>query len=155
MDIYEVLRRDHRRIESLLRDLESANHDEAALRERTSLFHQVKALVVAHSEAEEEVFYTRLRKDESTGDAAREGAVEHGLVGALLETLAEMRPSSKDWAPHCKVVRELLEHHIEEEEREMFPAAQEVIDEDEAERLGERMEEKCDELLEEQQAEVA
>lgn len=150
MDIYEALERDHLQIKDLLRELEAANDHEADDEDRAALLRQLRALVTAHSETEEEVFYQRLRKDETTSAAAREGAVEHGLVSSLLETLEEMRVANPDWSPHCKVVKELLEHHIREEESELFPRAREILDDEEARRLGERMEERRDERLDQE-----
>jgi hemerythrin-like domain-containing protein len=118
-DIRAVLRRDH---EELL-ELAEALCEGSGGENRKRRFAQFKELLGAHSRSEEIVVYRFLERvgDAEPKEFALEGTVEHGSVDSLVAKLSRMRDLDGDKAlAHFKVIKEMLEHHIDEEHSEMF-----------------------------------
>jgi hemerythrin-like domain-containing protein len=104
---------------------------------RSGGFAQFKTKLTAHSRAEEKVFYRPLEKTEEGKTEALEGAVEHDVVDRLLADLSASRqPEAEKWTARCTVLQELLEHHIEEEERDFFKTARKLFDAAALEKMG-------------------
>jgi hemerythrin superfamily protein len=120
MTLLKALKADHEKAKALLANTLDAEDG----RERKSLFAQFADELTAHSRAEESVLYARLKKTEEGKDEALERAVEHQVVDRLIEDLKKNSSTQSDeWSARCGVLQELLEHHIEEEEDEMFKIA--------------------------------
>lgn len=118
-DIRSLLHEDHEEILSLARDMADARTAE----KRMSDFHSLKPFLTAHARAEEQVVYVPLTKAKAqeSRDLGNEGFVEHSLVDALLERMSKPGIAATDgWKAHATVVKELLEHHIKEEESDIF-----------------------------------
>lgn len=119
-DVRTLLKEDHRQILELARDIA----DEESTARRRALFKSLKPLLTAHARAEERAVYTELVKARSTRDSkdlGNEGFVEHSLVDILLERMSKTALAGSDaWKAHATVLKELLEHHIKEEEDEIF-----------------------------------
>lgn len=138
-EIRAALKRDH---EELLQ-LAEALCDGSGGENRRKRFAQFKAQLTAHSLSEEAVVYRALQRleKEEPKDMALEGTVEHGSVDALVVKLARMRDLDSDKArAHFTVVKELLEHHIEEEHADMFKQLRENFSDQELVSMGERFE---------------
>lgn len=121
-----LLSRDHGRLKDLL---EQMLDEEAAAGERVELFAAFKTELVSHSKAEEKVLYKRLEKNAKNRSDALEGFVEHEVAETLLNQLSAARQkSSEKWTARCTVLKELLEHHIREEESQMFSDAREQFE---------------------------
>jgi hemerythrin-like domain-containing protein len=117
-DIRDLIRHDHEELLDLVGKLCEARTAAA----RSRLLKQLAYAAPAHDKPEERAVYAALKKatDESA-DIAHEGKVEHELVSGLLKKLSRMRDLGSDQAKaHAEVLKELLEHHIEEEHSEMF-----------------------------------
>ena len=121
-DVRTLLKEDHDEILDLARTLA----DEDSVPRRRALFKSLKPLLTAHARAEEQAVYTELVKARSKRDAkdlGNEGYVEHSLVDVLLERMSKTALAGSDaWKAHATVLKELLEHHIREEEKEIFEA---------------------------------
>ena len=133
MSIYDELKSDHDKVKDLLEQIESASG-----RTKGKLFRELQTDVTAHSRAEEKVFYDRLKKAQDAKDDAMEGYEEHHVVDVLFREMGKLSPSDDQWKAKFTVLKENLQHHIEEEEGEFFDKAKEVIDEREAEDLGQK-----------------
>ena len=134
MTLLKALKTDHEKAKALLASILDAKDG----RERKSLFAQFAEELTAHSRAEEKVLYARLKKTEAGKDEALEGAVEHQVVDRLIEDLNKnSNTQSDEWSARCGVLQELLEHHIEEEEDEMFTTARKLFDAKALEKMGE------------------
>jgi hemerythrin superfamily protein len=131
-DIFELLRRDHRNVRALLDEIEGAGDDH----ERRGLFAQLVHEVEAHSQAEDDVFYTSLEAAGDFADPIDEARQEHDQVESMLEELDGLPVSGDDWLEKVREIRLLLEHHVAEEEQQIFRLARGAIDDDEALRLG-------------------
>jgi hypothetical protein len=89
---------------------------------------------------EEEVLYPRLRDEKKTHEPVLEGYEEHHVADVLLDELLDVPPETDLWKAKVKVLKENVEHHMDEEEDELFKGARAALDREELKRLGERME---------------
>jgi hypothetical protein len=132
-----LLERDHRRLEDLLKKGEDATA--RGVRERTELLDTITAELNAHELIEEEILYPALKPHAAARDIVLEGYQEHHVADLLVKELHALPPSDERWDAKFKVLKENIEHHIEEEEGEMFRTARRVLTREELEALGERM----------------
>ena len=144
MDALKRLKQDHDEVKKTLSDLESTT--ERAEKTRTEGLATLKSELEVHEAIEEEIFYPALKDHPKTKDIALEGYEEHHVVDMVMGELEGVDVSDETWAAKFAVMKENLEHHIEEEEGEMFPQAEQVFDEAELEELGERMQARKEEL---------
>ena len=131
-DIFELLARDHRNVRALLDEIEGAEDD----RQRQALFSRLVDEVEAHSQAEDDVFYSTLESAGNLADRIDEARQEHDQVEALLEELDGLPVSGDDWLDKVREIRLLIEHHVAEEEQQLFPLARQALGDQEALRLG-------------------
>ncbi len=135
MQIYDALKADHKRIKQLLKKLDATTEKEAGARKK--LLGELKGILVPHARAEEQALYEPLKKsDVKEADAlAFEGYEEHAVVDHLMEQLESTAGNDKKWTAMMSVVKESLEHHIEEEEEDTFKKAKKSFDRSEAEEM--------------------
>lgn len=144
MDIYDRLKADHDRQRELAAQIVETTGDSD---ERRSLWEQFKPEAEAHANAEEQVFYAALIEDAETQEKARHSVSEHKEAADLIEELSEMDMGSGGWIQKFTKLKDELEHHMDEEENEVFRKAREVIPDDEAQRMvGDFDSRKSDEL---------
>lgn len=109
--------------------------------ERTALFNEIRGKLVPHLDAEQMVLYRKLEKseDEKTRKFAFEGTNEHQIAEQQLEQMARARnKASEQWTAQANVLKELVSHHVEEEESSGFSAARSEFDSATLEKLGEQ-----------------
>ena len=135
MDAFELLKADHRKVEQLFSQLESASG-----KQKLQVFEQIKTELELHTHIEEKIFYPALEEPEETHDLTLEAYEEHDVVKRLLKELGRARTANDEWEAKAKVLQENVEHHVEEEENELFPKAETALGEEEIEALGEQME---------------
>lgn len=133
MDPYELLKADHKKVSDLFSQIESASGNA-----KTNLFKKIRDELELHTHIEEKIFYPALENTEAARDLTLEAYEEHKAVKRLLGELDESQPGD-EWDAKLKVLRENVEHHVDEEEGELFDKAQDVLSDEEADRLGERM----------------
>ena len=140
MDALSLLRDDHGKVKKLLAELEKTT--ERGVKTRTELFATIKGELAVHETIEEEIFYPELKAHPKAKDIVLEGFEEHHVVDVLMGELEAMDVDDENWGAKAIVMKENIEHHIEEEEGEMFKTARQVFDRDELEALGRRMEQR-------------
>jgi hemerythrin-like domain-containing protein len=145
MDALALLREDHRKVKAMLSELETTT--ERGVKTRTELFARLKAELTVHEIIEEEIFYPTLKQHPKAKEIVLEGYEEHDVVDHLMGELAELPVDDETWGPKAKVMIENIEHHIEEEEGEMFEKARQVFDRAELADLGAAMEERKAEAM--------
>jgi hemerythrin superfamily protein len=138
MDAIKLLKADHDKVKGLLNELESTT--ERGVKTRAELFSTIKGELTLHEIVEEEIFYPELKAHPKAEDIVLEGYEEHHVVDLLMGELEALDVSDETWGPKAIVMKENIEHHIEEEEGEMFPKARQVFDSAELDDLGKRME---------------
>lgn len=137
MDAIALLKADHDKVKKLLSELESTT--ERGVKTRAELFATIKGELTIHEVIEEEIFYPALKSHPKAKDIVLEGYEEHHVVDLLMGELEELDVSDETWGAKALVMKENVEHHIEEEEGEMFKQARQVFDRQELEDLGARM----------------
>jgi len=137
LDALKLLKEDHDRVKKMLAEGESTT--ERGEKTREELFARLKSDLEIHERMEEEVLYPALKSHPKARDLALEGYEEHHVVDTILAELEQTPPSDEQWGAKFKVAKENLEHHIEEEETQMFPKARNAFSEDELEQMGQRM----------------
>ena len=140
MDALDLLKTDHDKVKRLLAELESTT--ERGVKTRSELFATIKGELTLHEMIEEEIFYPELKAHPKAKDVVLEGFQEHHVVDLLMGELEALDVSDETWGPKATVMKENVEHHIEEEEGEMFREARRVFDKRELDDLGRRMEER-------------
>jgi hemerythrin-like domain-containing protein len=140
MDAISLLSADHDRIKSLLAKLESTT--ERGVKTRTELFATIKGELTLHELVEEEIFYPELKAHPKSEDTVLEAFEEHHVVDLLLSELEALPVDDETWGAKAVVMKESIEHHIGEEEGEMFRQARQAFDRGELEDLGRRMAER-------------
>lgn len=141
-NIYDAIKSDHDDHRALLNTLEDTSGDSEKRRKAWDDFYND---VKSHAAAEEETFYSKLISKTWGQDAARHSVHEHQQLDDLMEELNEMDMSSPGWLTKFKTLKHDYEHHMEEEEDEVFARAKEVIPEDEIEGYGEKFESRKEE----------
>ena len=140
MNAITLLEAEHKHMRKLLDELESTT--ERGVKTRTELFATIKGELTLHEVIEEEIFYPELKAHPKAEDIVLEGYQEHHVVDLLMGELERLDVSDEMWGPKAKVMKENVEHHMEEEEGDMFVKARQVFDKAELDDLGRRMEER-------------
>jgi len=137
MNVFTLLKADHKKVAGIMDKLDSTT--ERGVKTREDLFTQLKTELDVHARIEETIFYPELEKADETRDITLEAFEEHRLVKQLLAELENMDKGDEEWTAKFTVLKESVEHHVEEEEGEMFPKARKVLGEEQAEIIGTRM----------------
>ena len=151
MNAFQLLKEDHQKVSGIFQQIEPTT--ERAEKTRTELFAQLQQELDIHAQIEEAVFYPAIKQAAETREIVLEGFEEHHVIKMLLKELESMPVDTEQWSAKFKVLKENVEHHVEEEEGEMFQKARQVLSEEEINDLGARMGEMKKEL--QQQAKSA
>jgi len=137
MNALELLKADHDVVEELFDEVKSSEESEHA-----ALFDRIRMELEVHSHIEETIFYPKLEDegDEQLVDIVREGIEEHRQIKMFLTELSSLSEDSEKFEPKLKVLIEDVEHHVEEEEGEMFPLIEDQFDEEVLEQMGAALE---------------
>jgi hemerythrin superfamily protein len=116
-DAVSDLMADHRKVEKLFKQFEEAGDNEAG---KQKIFSQIAMELKVHTAIEEEIFYPASREFVEE-DMVNEAIVEHQAAKDLIAQIEGMSPSDEMYDAKVKVLQEQIEHHVEEEETELFP----------------------------------
>ena len=145
MDAIQLLKDDHDAMKKLLTELEGTT--ERGVKTREELFAKVREELTVHEAIEEEIFYPALKEHPKTKEITLEAFEEHHVVDMVLAEIESVPFDDETWDAKFKVMKENIEHHIEEEENEMFKQARDAFEKQDLEELGERMAARKRELL--------
>jgi Hemerythrin HHE cation binding domain len=134
-DIFSILKSDHELHRHMLAQIAETKGDTP---ERRDLFEAFRVEVTAHAAAEEQSLYAAMLADPDLQEDGRHSVAEHKELDDLLGELQDTDMASGAWLTKFKEMRHRYEHHIEEEEEEMFPAAQKEFSKSLANELGEK-----------------
>ena len=122
-DAVELLTKQHREVEDLFEQFEKLGDNAKA--KKKQLANQICQALIMHTMIEEEIFYPATRaageEQEETEDMIDEAVVEHASAKDLIAQIQEMDPEDDLYDAKVKVLSEMIDHHVEEEEKEMFP----------------------------------
>lgn len=142
MNAINLLKADHEKVKGILAQLSEST--DRATKKRTELLEKLEMEIMIHTQLEEQILYPAYKeaggKDQE--EMYYEAKEEHRTVDSLvLPDLKTTDPSTPEFSGRLKVVKELLQHHIEEEETEMFPQAKKLLGNAKLDELGKEMEE--------------
>jgi len=139
MNIVELLKKDHREILSLFAEIEGTGP--TSYKKRGALLGEIKERLALHMKFEEDFFYPILHEEKKLRTDVYEGYMEHELGVRTMTELEAMDLDDVKWMAKLHVLKDLIQHHIDEEEKNLLPAAKKTIDKDELKELGEQFEE--------------
>jgi hemerythrin superfamily protein len=134
MDAIDLLKTDHRKVDKIFSELEKGNGN------REQLFNELATELTVHAEIEEKLFYPAVKDAEPTHDLVLESFEEHKQMKMVLGDLEKADKKTEHWMAGLKVLMEDVQHHVGEEENDLFPKVKKVLSSKELEDLGTRME---------------
>jgi hemerythrin-like domain-containing protein len=136
MDIYQALKGDHQETKQLFADIEGSSGKTGDSREK--IFSKLKDALEVHSKAEEEVFYTPLKKKDATREKIEHATKEHLKVTEMLNEIESMETEDPQWLKKVSKLKDDIQHHIQEEEGDIFTQAQGIFSKQQAEEMAEQ-----------------
>jgi len=121
-DAVKLLTADHAKVKKLFRQFEKLKEDGDA-REKSALVEEICAELIVHTTVEEEIFYPAVREAIDDEGLVDEADVEHESAKTLIAQLSRMRPGEDHYDARVTVLGEYIDHHVQEEQKEMFPKA--------------------------------
>lgn len=134
MDIYNYLKKDHRKISDLFAKIISSK----GAHERKSLFEELKNELLVHIKTEHETFYKALKH--SLPGKIDHADEEHSEIKKALAKVDDLSSESTEWLVQLGELKNIVEHHVKEEEGEIFHSAKKILSEKKAKELAEEME---------------
>lgn len=138
MNVFELLKQGHERVRRLFSELAKTQGRQKQARQ--DLFHQLKRELLAHSHAEERVFYPKLVDQPPAHDIIEDGINEHHQVEKLLHRIEGMPVETEEWMSAVTDLDQMFEHHTREEEARVFPKARQLLRDDQFEPIGTQVE---------------
>ncbi len=120
MDIYQLLKKDHDEAKDLFKRIQTGKAD------KSGLFSKLSQELTIHMEGEEKLFYPVLKKNEETREMTEEGIEEHKEAKKILKDMRSLK-AEQQWESKLQELRQAIEHHIEEEEHQLFEKAKHVL----------------------------
>ncbi len=140
MNAIKLLETQHQEVKHLFHQCEKASGES-----RREIFEKIADDLAVHSAIEEKHFYPAT-KSARTEELLQEAVEEHLSVKRIIADMLEMDPSEPQFDAKLKVLQEQVEHHVEEEEGDLFPKVKKLLSADELEDLGVVMEDLAGEL---------
>jgi len=136
MNALKVLEQDHQNVKGLFQEMGRASDQNR----RKELFDRIDTELEIHAHIEETVFYPAIEHHEELSEMVAEALEDHQEAKALLEELEELGSDSHEFGSKLQELMEGVEHHVQEEEGEMFPKVRELFNEGQLEQLGQDLE---------------
>lgn len=136
MNALDLLIEDHEKVSALFEEVKATEDEE----KHKQLFEQIKTELEMHTHIEETILYPRFREHEELKDMVLEAFEEHKQVKTLIREIQNLADGSERFDAKLKVMGENVDHHVEEEESEMFPKVEELYSEEQLEELGQQLE---------------
>jgi iron-sulfur cluster repair protein YtfE (RIC family) len=125
--IYDVLSQEHKRVLGMLEEAMSSGSKEVLFR--------IKAEIDPHMEGEEKLCYPLLEEKEESRDIARKAYIEHNEARALMYELEGMDEKSENWIARLSELKEVITHHVQDEEGQIFEKSRNILSQQQAEEL--------------------
>ncbi len=133
--LLDLLKQDHDKVKDLFEQIEG----DARMESKEELFDQIEKELELHMEGEEKFFYPVLEKSEDARDKVLEAYEEHHVAKTVLSEFEDVDEEDDHWTAKLKVFKELVEHHIQEEEKEIFKMAKKALDRDQIDEITEQI----------------
>jgi Hemerythrin HHE cation binding domain. len=136
MNIIDMLKQDHQEAAAMMDRIESAGEGDPSV---MTTFNQLKEALTLHTQVEEQIFYPALQNNDETEDQISEAFEEHQEVKDLLAEMSGSQLGNEEFMSQMSDLRNSVEHHVEEEENELFPKAQEILGDSRLQEMGQQM----------------
>ena len=136
MNIIDMLKQDHQEAAAMMDRIESADEGAPVVK---MTFDQLKQALTLHTQIEETIFYPALRNNDETSDQISESFEEHQEVKDLLAEMAGLQAGNEEFMGLMSDLRDAVEHHVEEEENELFPKARKILGDSRLQEMGQQM----------------
>ncbi len=133
-NIFALLKKDHEKVSQLFSKIEKAG--DKAVAKKETLYAKIREELTIHSFGEEKAVYPLLKENEKTQDIGWESVEEHGVVKYLFSKIDAATAGTPDWKALVTVLKEVVEHHVEEEESEMFSKMRKAFSKEELDLMG-------------------
>lgn len=143
-DVVDILKSDHQKARKLMENMEKADADK-----RKAVLKELRTELLVHSDVEEELVYPAFAKEVGDRDAkvdVAESLEEHHVAKTLLDELKDLRADSIQFDAKMKFLKESVEHHMKEEEKDMFPTLRKAASADRLHALASKVDERKREL---------
>jgi hemerythrin superfamily protein len=140
VDAIKLLKEDHKKVKALFEEVEGLGDGASA--QRKNLFQKIDEELTLHSKVEETLFYPEFRKRAENSEEREEvleAYEEHGVIKVMIGELEDLDPNDETYKPKLTVLKELVMHHVKEEEGELFPMAREIFEPEELNQIGDRI----------------
>lgn len=145
MHVFSLLHEDHENVALIFKKIDSMKSQETA-QTHEQLFKELSTELELHAKVEEDIVYPVFKKHGETRQIVEESVREHKEIDRLLSELKGMRPDDQKWMGKLDELQGKVEHHVKEEEEQLFPQGRKIVSEDQAQQLGETVENKKEEL---------
>jgi hemerythrin-like domain-containing protein len=147
MDVFDIIREDHQAVQKILNDMQETSS--RATQRRQEDVTKFTQLIEPHMMAEEEVFYPQARErgESKLREHVIEAYDEHRIAKMVLAELQKMSPQDEAWLPKAKVLKDLIEHHIEEEEGELFEEARKALNQQQIQQITQQFQQTKDKQM--------
>ncbi len=144
--LFEMLKKDHDNVKELFEQIQQDG--EMEMEDREDLFSQIEQELEIHMEGEEKFFYPVLKESDEAQEKTLEAYEEHHVAKTVLEEASDMDKDDERWEAKIKVLNELVEHHIKEEEGEVFKIAKKVLDKEQIQEIARQIQENKEQMME-------
>jgi hemerythrin superfamily protein len=145
MHVFSLLHEDHENVSLIFKKIDSMKSKETA-QTHEQLFKELSTELELHAKVEEDIVYPVFKKHGETRQIVEESVREHKEIDNLLYELKGMRPDDQKWMGKLGELQRKVEHHVKEEEEQLFPQGRKIISEEQLQQLGETVEEKKEKL---------
>ncbi len=136
MDALELLRSDHDKVNQIFKTFEQGGNSQEFQR----LFNQLYQELTVHTTIEEQVFYPAVRQSQETNGLVQEAYEEHADAKHLLTEIASLDNTSEEWGRKMTQLMRAIQHHVEEEEGQLFPKVRQLFSPEQLQQLGQQLE---------------
>ena len=136
MSVFDLLKKDHKKVSSIFKEIESTDNR----KEKQELFKKLDHELTIHADFEEKNLYPLLKEADITHDLSFESVEEHKIIKTLLHELSNFKLDQDEWDAKITVLQENVEHHVDEEEHDLFPKAKKALDKETINQLTEKKE---------------
>lgn len=143
MDCFTLLKQDHDEVEKMIKQCQQQGANKGAI----DTFRKIARSLAVHSKLEETLFYPRFENEEELKSLLSDAYKEHDQVDKILAQMASMSPDDEQWEQKLTELKQCIEHHVKDEEKELFPKAKQVLGKDEAQELGDAMADEKKEMM--------
>ena len=137
-EFFQILKKDHEEVKGILKQLKETKEKDSSKRE--VLFQKLRKELVPHMKAEESAFYPQLLEKKEAREDAMEGVEEHHVSDLVFKELEKLPKGEENWGAKVAVFKELVEHHIKEEEGTLFKSAEKALNADDFKKIMKKFE---------------